>query len=149
METELAKRMIDACHEAQTILNLMPPLPEGMTAQYMQMIEAVHDLTKDGKGARVSEIGRRMRLTLPGTARSLKALEKLGAVVKEKDESDGRAVLVHLSETGEQWYAVYIQRFYDRMTEVLDDVRDENVHVMIDTVHQIRVRMEENKEELL
>lgn len=148
MEEELAKRMIDACYEAQKILSMMPPLPPGMTPQYMRMIEAVHDLDEKKEGARVSDIAERMRLTRPGAARSLKGLEKLGAVERHADQKDGRAVRIVLSEKGENWYRIYITRFYADMCQVLKDVSDEDVKKMIATVHLIRQKMKENREEL-
>ena len=148
MEPALAKRMIDACYEAEGILNAMPPLPEGMTAQYMRMIEVIHDLMQEGS-VRVSEIAEKMHLYVSGVTRSLKALEKLGAVEKQPEEKDRRAVRIVLTEKGENWYQVYIVRFYENLCGLLEDIPEEDMHTVIDTLYEVHARMRQNRGKLL
>ncbi|MCH4014298.1 MAG: MarR family transcriptional regulator [Solobacterium sp.] len=148
MEAELAKRMIDACYEAQMILNTMPALPEGMTPQYMRMIEVIHDLAGKEDGLRVSEIAEAMGLSLPGATRSLKGLEKLDTVERHTDREDGRAVRIVLSEQGEEWYTFYITRFYENMCRILQDVPEEEIVSTIETIHAVHQKMADHREEL-
>jgi DNA-binding MarR family transcriptional regulator len=148
MEDRLAKRMIDAFHETERILNLMPALPPGMTPQYIRVLEAVHDLEQEKGGARGSEIAERLKLTRPGVTRSLKAMEKIGAVEKRKDTKDGRAVQIVLTRKGQNWYVKYVQVFYEHLCMVLDDIPDQKIRDMIGTIHTVREKMEESREVL-
>lgn len=148
MKAELAKRMIDACYEAQMILNTMPALPEGMTPQYMRMIEVIHDLAGKEDGLRVSEIAEAMGLSLPGVTRSLKGLEKLDAVERHTDREDGRAVRIVLSKQGEAWYTFYITRFYENMCRVLQDVPEKEIVSMIETIHMVHQKMADHRDVL-
>lgn len=137
MDSILARRIIDACHEAHQVEELLPELPEGMTPQYVRILDVIHELGAAGDGVRVSDISARMRLALPGITRSIGFMERLGAVEKRNSDTDRRVVLIALTEKGRQWYREYVGDFYRHMSDILEDVPEEDVQTMIGVIHRV------------
>jgi DNA-binding MarR family transcriptional regulator len=44
MNSIMARRIIDACHEAHQVEEILPELPEGMTPQYVRILDVIHEL---------------------------------------------------------------------------------------------------------
>ena len=74
VSTEKVKRMLDACYLAKRIRELLPPLPEGVTPAYIQYMDVIHSLQKEGKKVKVSDISDAMNLPRPGVTRTVKGM---------------------------------------------------------------------------
>lgn len=137
MNSIMARRIIDACHEAHQVEEILPELPEGMTPQYVRILDVIHELGGAAGGVRVSDISARMGLALPGITRSIGAMERLGAVEKRSSDADRRVVLICLTDRGREWYQRYVGDFYRHMADILRDVPEEDVRTMIDVIHRV------------
>lgn len=136
MKAELAKRMMDSFYEARAVLELQPPLEEGLLPSYVRIIDTVHQLSLKGT-VKVSDISEKLNLPRPGVTRSLKQMEHNGYVIKKHDDPDGRTVHVVLTEKGNRAYEKYIVSYYRKLTDVLKDVKDEDLKTTIMTIHEV------------
>lgn len=136
MKAELAKRMMDSFYEARAVLELQPPLEEGLLPSYVRIIDTVHQLSLKGT-VKVSDISEKLNLPRPGITRSLKQMEHNGYVIKNHDDPDGRTVHVVLTEKGNKAYEKYIVSYYQKLTDVLKDVKDEDLKTTIMTIHEV------------
>ena len=71
MTTEKIKRMLDACYQAKRIRELLPPLPQGVTPSYIQYLDNIHALGKQGIQVKISDISDVMNLPRPGVTRTV------------------------------------------------------------------------------
>lgn len=136
MKAELAKRMMDSFYEARAVLELQPPLEEGLLPSCVRIIDTIHQLSLKGT-VRVSDISEKLNLPRPGITRSLKQMEQNGYVVKKHDDPDGRTVHVELTEKGNRAYEKYIVSYYQKLTDVLQDVKEEDLKTTITTIHEV------------
>ncbi len=107
-----------------------PPIPSGMEndklhdvanrlnsstlhfTRYLRTLRHSDDLTIDRRSLlsilvfvgpqRMTEIARRELVSLPAASRMVSSLEELGLVERQRDPSDGRAVVVSATERGRQ-----------------------------------------------
>lgn len=82
MTTEKIKRMLDACYQAKRIRELLPPLPQGVTPSYIQYLDNIHALEKQGIQVKISDISDVMNLPRPGVTRTVKEMETKGYLRK-------------------------------------------------------------------
>lgn len=82
MNIELVKRMLDACYLAKRAREMLPPLPNGVMPSYIQYIDVINKLERQGKKARVSDISDALDLPRPGVTRSIKEMELKGYLQK-------------------------------------------------------------------
>ena len=90
MTTEKIKRMLDACYQAKRIRELLPPLPQGVTPSYIQYLDNIHALEKQGIQVKISDISDVMNLPRPGVTRTVKEMETKGYLRKISSPDDGR-----------------------------------------------------------
>lgn len=62
--------------EADT--ELLPPLPQGVTPSYIQYLDNIHALEKQGIQIKISDISDVMNLPRPGVTRTVKEMETKG-----------------------------------------------------------------------
>ena len=89
MTTEKIKRMLDACYQAKRIRELLPPLPQGVTPSYIQYLDNIHVLEKQGTQVKISDISDIMNLPRPGVTRTVKEMETKGYLRKISSQDDG------------------------------------------------------------
>ena len=65
MVNEKIKRMLDACYQAKRIREMLPPLPEGVMPSYIQYLDAIQSMERQGIHVKVSDISDAMNLPRP------------------------------------------------------------------------------------
>ena len=48
MTIETIKRMLDACYQGKRIRDMLPPLPKGVTSSYIQYLDVIQSLERNG-----------------------------------------------------------------------------------------------------
>ncbi|MGN1023438.1 MAG: MarR family winged helix-turn-helix transcriptional regulator [Lachnospiraceae bacterium] len=144
MNPMLTRRLLDAFYDAGSVSELMPPLPEGMTAQYVHVLDAIAQVESEKGQVRVSDVAHFLHVQTPGVTRSLRAMERLGAVEKEKDAGDRRVVRIALTPLGQDWYARYVVRYHEALSHLLSDIPEEEAETTVDTIGKIMRRMREH-----
>ena len=46
MTSEIIKRMFDACYQAKRTRDMLPPLPEGVRASFIQYLDVIQSLDR-------------------------------------------------------------------------------------------------------
>ena len=76
MTNEKVKRMLDACYQTKRIRELLPPLPQGVMPSYIQYMDTIQKLEKQGIKVKISNISDAMNLPRPGVTRTVKEMER-------------------------------------------------------------------------
>ena len=61
MDIELIKRMMDACYQGKRIRDMLPPLPDGVASSFIQYLDIIEKLEK--QGIRVSSFNEKLFTT--------------------------------------------------------------------------------------
>ena len=79
MTIETIKRMLDACYQGKRIRDMLPPLPKGVTSSYIQYLDVIQSLERNGVHVKISDISDALNLPRPGVTRTgwLSAKENL------------------------------------------------------------------------
>ena len=78
MTSEIIKRMFDACYQAKRTRDMLPPLPEGVRASFIQYLDVIQSLERKGIQVKVSDLSDAMELPRPGVTRTVKEMEEKG-----------------------------------------------------------------------
>ena len=98
MTNEKVKRMLDACYQAKRIRELLPPLPQGVMPSYIQYMDTIQKLEKQGIQVKVSDISDVMNLPRPGVTRTVKEMETKGYLHKFASKEDGRVTYISITD---------------------------------------------------
>ena len=63
MDIELIKRMMDACYQGKRIRDMLPPLPDGVASSYIQYLDVIEKLEKQGIQVKVSDVSLHLQRT--------------------------------------------------------------------------------------
>ena len=100
MTIAMIKSLLDACYQAKRIRDLLPPLPKGVAPAYIQYLDAIGQLERQGVRVRVSDIGDTLDIPRPGVTRTVKEMEAKGYLRKTASEEDGRVTYITATEAG-------------------------------------------------
>lgn len=144
MNSALTRALIRSFYTAQQGLNALPPLPEGLTPQYVHIIDVITQLELDQGSVCVSDVAASVHVSVPGITRSIHALEKLGAVRKVRDDRDRRIVRIAITDLGKNWYDTYVNEYHTKLAALLSDIPEEDMKTTICTVQQVVRKMKDN-----
>ena len=136
MTSEKIKRMLDACYQAKRIRDLLPPLPEGVMPSYIQYLEKIQALEKQGIRVKVSDISAAMSLPRPGVTRTVKEMEKKGYLRKIASPDDGRVTYISITEEGWNLFRKYDKNYFGVLSVELNDISEEDADCMIRTIEK-------------
>ncbi len=145
MDTELMKRMMDACYLAKRARELLPPLPKGVTSSYIQYMDVIQKLEEKGMRAKVSDISSALNLPRPGVTRTVKDMETKGYLVKETSAEDGRVTYLSLSGKGRELSAKYDRDYFGRLSPYMDAISREDAECTIRTIEKFYQVMSERR----
>ena len=134
MNIELVKRMLDACYLAKRAREMLPPLPNGVMPSYIQYIDVINKLERQGKKARVSDISDALNLPRPGVTRTVKEMEAGGYLQKKTSQNDGRVTYISITEAGRTLSQTYDTEYFSALAPSLDTITEEDARQMIQTM---------------
>ena len=146
MNIELVKRMLDACYLTKRAREMLPPLPNGVMPSYIQYIDVINKLERQGKKARVSDISDALNLPRPGVTRTVKEMEKKGYICKISSPDDGRVTYISATEEGEELSKKYDEYYFNDLRADLSDITEEEADGMIRTIEKFYKIMCERRE---
>lgn len=146
MTNEKIKRMFDACYQAKRIREMLPPLPQGIMPSYIQYLDVIQSLEKQGICVKVSDISEVMHLPRPGVTRTVKEMEQKGLLVKNASPDDGRVTYISITEAGRKLSQKYDAQYFSELSSYLDDISEEEADCMIDTIRKFYEIMCERSE---
>ena len=146
MVNEKIKRMLDACYQAKRIREMLPPLPEGVMPSYIQYLDAIQSMERQGIHVKVSDISDAMNLPRPGVTRTVKEMEKKGYLQKTASEEDGRVTYLTVTEAGKNLYREFDEEYFSGLAPYLSGISDEDADCMIRTIGKFYEIMSERRE---
>ena len=136
MDIELTKRMMDAFYQAKRIRDMLPPLPEGVTSSYIQYLDVIHSLERQGIQVKVSDISDALALPRPGVTRTIKDMEAKGYVKKLASPEDGRITYLSITDAGEQLDRKYSEQYFNSLSSYMEGITEEDARCTIRTIEQ-------------
>lgn len=134
MTNEKIKRMFDACYQAKRIREMLPPLPKGIMPSYIQYMDVVEALERQGVVAKVSDISDMLGLPRPGVTRTVKEMEQKGLLEKVDSKEDGRVTYITITKDGKELSKKYNENYFSYLAGYLDDITEEEADCMISTI---------------
>ena len=145
MTSEKIKRMLDACYQAKRIRDLLPPLPEGVMPSYIQYLEKIQALEKQGIRVKVSDISAAMSLPRPGVTRTVKEMEAKGYLRKTSSREDGRITYITITEAGAGLSDKYDRKYYGELAPYFEEIPEKDVEITIRTLKKVYQVMSERR----
>lgn len=149
MENKKIKQMFDACYRAKRIRDMLPELPKGVTSSYIQYLDVIQTLEKEGKQVKVSDISERMNLPRPGVTRTVKEMENKGYLKKISSSLDRRIVYISLTDAGKELSNTYDKYYFSMLERYMNGISDkeaDNMILTIDKFYQIMKNMRKENE---
>ena len=148
MNIELVKRMLDACYLAKRAREMLPPLPNGVMPSYIQYIDVINKLERQGKKARVSDISDALNLPRPGVTRTVKEMEQKGYLTKKPSEEDARILYLFITDEGKKLSAKYNEQVFNALLPDLEAISSEDAECTIRTIERFYRVMCERRNDL-
>ena len=136
MTNEKVKRMLDACYQAKRIRELLPPLPQGVMPSYIQYMDTIQKLEKQGIQVKISDISSVMNLPRPGVTRTVKEMETKGYLHKFASKEDGRVTYITVTKKGSELSQKYDEQYFDSLLPYMEEIPDEDAECMIQTIEK-------------
>ena len=146
MTNEKIKRMFDACYQAKRIREMLPPLPQGVMPSYIQYMDKIQTMEKQGICVKVSDISDALNIPRPGVTRTVKEMETKGYLQKLSSPDDGRVTFITLTEAGKALSRKYDEHYFNELSSYLDDISEEDADCMICTIGKFYEIMSERRE---
>ena len=136
MTNEKVKRMLDACYQAKRIRELLPPLPQGVMPSYIQYMDTIQKLEKQGVQVKISDISDAMNLPRPGVTRTVKEMEAKGYLHKFASKEDGRVTYIAVTRKGTNLSQKYDEQYFKSLLPYMEEISDEDAECMIRTIEK-------------
>ena len=146
MTNEKIKRMFDACYQAKRIREMLPPLPEGIMPSYIQYMDVIQSLQKQGIQVKISDISDRLNLPRPGVTRTVKEMEKKGLLEKLASPEDGRVTYITTTVKGKELSQKYDEHYFSELAPYLNEIQEKDADCMIRTIEKFYEIMVERRE---
>jgi DNA-binding MarR family transcriptional regulator len=119
---EAIKTLLIACHEAKRVVELQPPLPEGLTPANLKVLDYIEYLERTAQPPKVSDIADLLQVTRPGITRLVSELQAINVIEKISDDQDKRIVRLRMTDAGRKIHAYYIEQYHGWLATQLTDI---------------------------
>ena len=134
MTIETIKRMLDACYQGKRIRDMLPPLPKGVTSSYIQYLDVIQSLERNGIHVKISDISDALNLPRPGVTRTVKEMEAGGYLQKKTSPDDRRITYISITEAGRALSQTYDTEYFSALAPSLDTISEEDARQMVQTM---------------
>ena len=145
MTIPMIKALLNACYQAKRVHELLPALPNGVTSAYIQYLDKIEDLDRQGMRAKVSDISRMLNIPRPGVTRTVKEMVERGYLTKATSEQDGRITYLTITEAGKALSQTYNDQFFAKLAPLLADMSEEDAQCTIRTIEKLHQVMSERR----
>lgn len=136
MTSDMIKRMFDACYQAKRTRDMLPPLPEGVRSSFIQYLDTIQSLERQGIQVKVSDISDAMELPRPGVTRTVKEMEEKGYLKKKASEEDGRVTYITVTKKGTELSQKYDEQYFKNLLPYMEEIPEEDAECMIQTIEK-------------
>ena len=145
MDIELIKRMMDACYQGKRIRDMLPPLPDGVASSFIQYLDIIEKLEKQGIRVKISDVSDALSLPRPGVTRTVKDMEAKGYVKKLASPADGRVTYLSITGKGEELHQKYNEQYFHALASCVKGISEEDALCMIRTIEKFYTIMCERR----
>ena len=145
MTVEKIKALLDACYQAKRARELLPTLPKGVTSSYIQYLDAIEQLEREGVRVKVSDISDALHLPRPGVTRTVGEMEGKGYLQKSASAEDGRVTYLTITEQGRKLSQTFNEQFFAQLAPLLGEISDEDAACTIRTIQALYDVMAERR----
>lgn len=145
MTISMIKALLDACYQAKRARELLPALPKGVTSSYIQYLDTIETLERQGVRVKVSDISDALHLPRPGVTRTVKEMKDKGYLQKSSSEEDGRVTYLTITEQGRKLSQTFNEQFFAQLAPMLGDIPDEDAACTIRTIQALYDVMAERR----
>lgn len=143
MTEQKLKELLDICFIAKRITETMPDLPNGIKPRHIHVIDAIHELGQGGKEVRVSDISKRLGITMPSVTKLINELAAMNAVLKYETDGDKRSTLLQLTGKGLQYEKKYVMDYHAMWAANMAEISNEEVLTAIHVIKTLQQNMPE------
>ena len=147
MTNKTIKRMLDACYQAKRARDMLPPLPKGVMPSYIQYLDQIRTLEKEGVRVKISDISDALKIPRPGVTRTVKEMEEKGYLRKIASPDDGRVTYISITKAGKELSQRYDEEYFSALSPFMDAISEEEAECMIQTIEKFYQVMCERRSE--
>lgn len=156
---ELHKQLIVAQHKFMKLHKCLCFPEMGKSEFFMlDMIVSVSQDAEEAKGAYVSEIARKLKISTPAVSKMLKGLEEKQFIIRRTDERDRRNTIVSITPEGEAARQKVFEQMDNFAKNTVDRMGEENVKELVRLLEdyteivreesvKMKIRMQEERNE--
>lgn len=137
MDSKTLEMLLDACFVAKRITETLPQLPKGMKPRHIHVLQAVYELQTVGGGCRVSDVSRRLNITMPSITKLVQELADKGLLRKCGERDDKRVILLEMTEAGNACVQRYVIDFHREWAAGMGDISLAEVKRTVNTMTQL------------
>ena len=137
---------MDACYLAKRARDMLPPLPDGVMPSYIQYMDVIQSLEKQGVRVKVSDISSALDLPRPGVTRTVKEMEAKGYLEKQISAEDGRVTYLSITEAGKQLSLKYDADYFRALAPYMEVIPEEDAECTIRTIEKFHAVMCERRD---
>ena len=137
MTIPMIKALLAACYQAKRARELLPALPKGVTSSYIQYLDTIETLERQGVRVKVSDISDALHLPRPGVTRTVKEMEDRGYLRKSASEEDGRVTYLSVTEAGKKLSQTFNEQFFAQLAPLLAGISDEDAACTVRTIRSL------------
>ena len=93
-------------------------------SSYIQYLDIILRLEKQGMRVKVSDISGALALPRPGVTRTVKEMTAKGYLTKTASEEDGRVTYLTITEAGRKLWEIYDGQYFAALQPALEDIPD-------------------------
>lgn len=146
MNAEMAKQLLDACYLAKRARDLLPALPEGVLPSFIQYLDVIQKLEKQGVQAKVSDVSDALHLPRPGVTRTVKDMQAKGYLQKQVSVDDGRITFLTVTEKGRALSRKYDEDYFRELIPYLNGISEVEAECTIRTIQKFYEIMAERSD---
>lgn len=141
MTEQKLKELLDICFVAKRITETMTDLPDGIKPRHIHVIDAIHELGRQEDDVRVSDISKRLGVTMPSVTKLINELAAMNIVSKYETTGDKRSIFLRLTDKGAQLEKKYVTDYHAIWAENMTGFTDEQATTAINVIKTLQKAM--------
>ena len=137
MNRDLSKAYIGACMKAKRTTNFLPEPPEKVQRRHILILKIIHELAEKQAEVKISDVARKINVTLPSVTKNINELDKLGYLEKVANSADKRIVNIVSTPKGDALYQQDVVDWHEQNAALLQDISEADLNTTIATIGKI------------
>lgn len=149
MLTDRSKEFISILHKMKCLMHKARPVKSIPHGEFMLLTAIDHAIQKHAEktpGIKVSELAKRMEVTMPAVSKMLSLVEEKNYIERITDRSDRRVVYINLTDNGKNIIETASEKMEEMTNRVLGAMGEEDTETLVRLLNKLYIILErENK----